>query len=154
MPSLADTQSKIGELEAVTTKLDSAESELRQAYRFLKACIEDAPCGIIVCNRFGEFLVWNDYASTLLDKGPLNVKPEEWPETYHLCEPDDRSKAIDEAPLATALKGNSVSNRILWVANGTGRLIKCNAKPVHCRRGDLIGAVVFFSMIDEETDEP
>jgi len=145
MPASAKADSSyLDQIEGLTKQLDAAEQQSRATGQLVRTIIDKAPLGIIVCDCQGRFIVWNERAHALINKGPRDVRPDEWPETYQLYNPLNHAQLVDEVPLAKALRTGEVVHAYLWVGNGSQRYIECTAEPVYCPQDELIGAVIYL----------
>ncbi len=110
--------------------------------------IENLAEGVVVANREGRFLVFNRVAQEILGMGSIDAPLSEWTRTFGCYTPDGtRLIALEELPLARALKGEDVSDFEMFIRNPNiqeGVLIRTCGRPLRDERGEIRGGVVWF----------
>jgi PAS domain-containing protein len=88
---------------AAGTELDPSSAA------FLQDILDSLADGVIVADREGRFVQFNEAAKRFLGLGPIDVDPPLWSATYG-CFRDDRVTPFpsDELPLARSLRGETV----------------------------------------------
>lgn len=109
--------------------------------------------GVIVADSDGNFLYFNPTAEKILGLGSQNVDPEEWSAVYGTFYPDKVSKyPSEQLPLARAIKGESVSNELIFIKNPgrpEGVFIEVSANPLKNTEGAIIGGTVIVRDVTE-----
>jgi len=117
----------------------------------LESVIRSVDEGIVVADRTGKFLVFNDAAEKILGLGPIDTEPEEWSQTYGVFYPDSSTVfPASELPLVRAMRGDKVENVELFIRNSkipNGLLVSVSANPLRDDKGQLTGGVVVFRNI-------
>lgn len=110
--------------------------------------IENLAEGVVVADREGHFLVFNRVAQEILGMGSIDAPLSEWTRTFGCYTPDGtRLIALEELPLARALKGEDVSDFEMFIRNQNiqeGVLIRTCGRPLRDERGEIRGGVVWF----------
>jgi len=101
--------------------------------------------GLAACDASGEMTFLSPALQELLGQ-PFRPHAEaEQVERYHLSEGDGSTRLrAEEVPLARARLGETVTDAVICSRSNTGNLLYllCNALPVRCPEGSLLGAVV------------
>lgn len=102
--------------------------------------------GVVVADRKGHFVLWNQAAARLLGCGPEEVQPQDWSEHFGLY----RSEQLDlvptqELPLVRAMRGEESSHVELFIRNAgipQGRWVSVTSRPLRAGGDpDLAGGV-------------
>ncbi|MFT5387479.1 MAG: PAS domain-containing protein, partial [Candidatus Omnitrophota bacterium] len=140
-----------GELSAKTKSLD-AQNTLFQAV--LKSVNE----GVIVCDKEGNFIVYNEYAKERLglDKDAGGV-PEDWPKNFGLYHSDTKEfYKAEDLPMVQALNGRYIVDELIYIKNENhkeGVYITINASPLKDKQGDIIGGTSVLRDITKMIEE-
>jgi PAS domain S-box-containing protein len=102
--------------------------------------------GVVVADREGRFVLWNQAAARLLGSGPEAVEPQDWSRHFGLY----RSEQLDlippaELPLVRAMRGEESSHVELFVfhpGGSQGRWVSVTSRPLRAgSNGALAGGV-------------
>ncbi len=135
------------------------EETLREQTHFLQSVLNSMADGVVMADASGTFRVWNPAAERILGSGPVNMKIGQWSEHYALFLPDKVTPyPADEVPLAKAIRGESVTNALLFLRRPTptdGVWLDVSARPLLDENGQVRGGVVVFRDITvaKRTDE-
>lgn len=121
---------------------------LHQDLELLQAILNGLNEGVIVANREGRFLYFNPAAQQILGIGMQKVASEQWSVVYGVYYPDRKTiYPADQLPLARAIKGETVSNQLLYIRNQErpgGVFIEVSASPMRDEGGSLGGGIVII----------
>ncbi|HEX2979396.1 MAG TPA: response regulator [Anaerolineaceae bacterium] len=139
------------ERKRVEEELHSSNEALDQERLRLKTLIENAPSGILLTDREGNFIITNPTIEGLFSSGltPNAFSPDEG---YTLQYPDGRPIEIEDQPLAQALKkGLRLQNfeMLIHQAIGPDTHLLCNTSPIYDAHGVITGSVAVLSDITE-----
>jgi sigma-B regulation protein RsbU (phosphoserine phosphatase) len=104
--------------------------------------------GVIIADRDGRFVFWNEAARRIIGTGPRPGAPDEWSSLYGCFLPDGVTPYPSaQLPLARAIRGEHVREAEMLIRNADvpeGAWISVNGGPL--REGDVevIGGVVVF----------
>jgi PAS domain S-box-containing protein len=135
------------------------ERELREKTRLLQSVLHSMADGVVMADETGTFQVWNPAADRIVRAGPTNVGIGRWSEHYGLFLLDRVTPyPSDDLPLARAIRGESVTNALLFLrspAHPDGAWLSVNARPLRDETGRLKGGVAVFRDITaaKRTDE-
>ena len=88
--------------------------------RDIESILECIPQGIVVANREGRIVLFNDAARRILGAGPVDVPLEAWSATYGLFLPDQVTPyPHDQLPLVRAIRGEPVIDAEIFVRHST-----------------------------------
>ncbi len=136
----------------VVGKRSRDQLEQRHA-RLMNIILESLSDGIIVADTTGQILTANLAATAIAGRGPTNIKPSEWSETYGLFVPGTENLfPPDELPLARAIRGEKTDSVKLLVRNRhvpEGTYVSVSGAPMRDSRGSVRGGVVVFRDITE-----
>lgn len=113
----------------------------------LQSTLDSAPSGILFVDAVDEHVMANPRAMELLGK---SIIPEAGLGQYlgFLCYPDGRPVPLDEMPMRTALRGETVRNVEGLICRGFRRIpVLISAAPVRTMENRILGAVVLFEDI-------
>jgi len=109
--------------------------------------------GVIVADKDGKFLYFNEIAREILGIGNRDVSKEEWPSAYGCYYPDKISPyPSEQLPLARAIRKEHVKNEVLYIQNPErpdGVFINVSATPLKDNNGNVNGGTVIFQDITE-----
>jgi sigma-B regulation protein RsbU (phosphoserine phosphatase) len=116
--------------------------------RLMRAVISNVTEGIIVADRDGHLLLFNDGARRVLGLDLVPIDPSQW-SAAHGCyrSEDGEIYPPSDLPLARALRGESTSEEEIFIRNENvpaGVWISLNGAPLRGRAGETIGGVVTF----------
>ena len=127
--------------------LDQPDYEWYMRERVLAEVVNQAPYGMIACDRAGNFIIWNERATELIGRGSPNFNIENWSKICKVKWASDRQTVFTAAdcPLARALRGEFLPSTYVWVGDKEhGRLLRCSAKPVSDLTSAIGAVMVFF----------
>jgi sigma-B regulation protein RsbU (phosphoserine phosphatase) len=127
---------------------DKSQESLAAEVKFLKSALHSLTEGVVVADRKGRFLYFNEVAQNILGMGALNVPPEQWPQRYG-CYREDTVTLFpaSELPLTRALAGKEVPETDIFVRNAQrakGVWIRARAYPLRNEAGQAEGGIVLF----------
>ncbi|TNF75812.1 MAG: PAS domain S-box protein [Acidobacteria bacterium] len=137
-----------------STVIDTWQAEpLSGQAKVLESVIECLPDGVIVADRSGRFLIFNNAAEQIFGTRPRDVPSTDWAQTYGYFLPDGVTLyPNDQLPLVRALRGEEVSDAEIFVRNGQvpeGRWINASALPWRDETGAARGALLVFRDVSD-----
>jgi sigma-B regulation protein RsbU (phosphoserine phosphatase) len=137
-----------------STVIDTWQAEpLSDQAKVLESVIECLPDGVIVADRSGRFLIFNNAAEQILGTRPRDGPPTDWARTYGYFLPDGVTLyPNDQLPLARALRGEEVSDAEIFVRNEQvpdGRWISASALPWRDETDVTRGALLVFRDVSD-----
>ncbi|MFD0481941.1 diguanylate cyclase domain-containing protein [Kineococcus sp. GCM10028916] len=141
-----ERSSLVGRLSAATAEAVEARAEAERHGRFTDAVLAGVGSGIVVSDRDGRLLLFNDTARAWhgLD-ADAGLDPAEHAGNYHLYGPDGSTPLADaDIPLLRTLAEGTVSNAEIVIARPDGPPVPvvCNGRTVTGVDGEVLGAVV------------
>lgn len=130
------------ELEAEYRDYSGALSRERET---LSTVIETMAEGVVVAEPDGRFVIFNSAARRIVDRDPVDVPPEEWPETYRAFHSDMTTLLdADELILRQAIRGVEPEPLDAYFRHddGGGVHVRGIAKPVRDEDGALLGGAL------------
>jgi PAS domain S-box-containing protein len=119
----------------------------------LEAALGQVAEGVIVADRNGTFVFWNEAARRIVGTGPLAGPPSEWSATFGCFLPDQVTPyPPDELPLVRAIRGEHVREAEMFIRNPNnpqGSWISINSAPLRDETGQPSGGVVVFRDVTE-----
>ncbi|MDI1445904.1 STAS domain-containing protein [Polyangium sp. 6x1] len=119
----------------------------------LRAALRSLAVGVVLCDREGKLVHFNDAAMMMLGKGASDAGPWDWFERYGLFLPDGVTPfPTGELPLARALRGEVTDGVEMFGRNDArpeGVAMEVSGRPIRDEKGELVGAVVVFCDISE-----
>ena len=114
----------------------------------LEAALREVAEGVVVVDRKGRFVFWNEAAQRIVGVGPLSAPPDEWSSAYGCFLPDKVTPyPPDELPLARAMRGEHVHEAEMFIrnpGNPGGAWISVNSAPLRDEKGRPAGGVIVF----------
>lgn len=138
----------------VITERKRAEEGLKSERAFLSAVLDNVLEAIIVCDRDGKIIRFNETARRLHGLPEKPIAPEQWAQYYDLYRIDGVTPLpVHEIPLFRALQGERFFNAEIVVAPKQSRahFLACNGQPLTDETGRIEGAVVAMFDITERT---
>jgi len=136
--------------------LQEALSELSRFHRFLDSVLQNMGSGVIVADKHGNFLLFNEAAQHILGYKQIDEKID-WTNAGGVFEEDTVTPLKQERiPLARAIKGESVNNFIIFCKNDNipnGVWISVNGRPILNDNGEIYGGVVVFEDVTLRKEE-
>lgn len=119
----------------------------------LQAILNSLSEGVIVADKDGNFLYFNPVAENILGIGLQKIDQEKWAAVYGTFYPDKTTPyPSDDLPLARAIKGEKVSNELIFIKNPKrpkGIFIEVSASPLRDGTGALSGGTVIVRDISK-----
>ncbi len=114
----------------------------------LETALQQIAEGVIVADRTGRFLFWNEAARKIVGLGPEGGPPTDWPSVYGCFRPDAVTPyPAEELPLVRALRGEAVQEEEVFIrnpGNPQGVRISVNSHPLRDEKGEVTGGVIVF----------
>ena len=114
----------------------------------LEAAMRQVAEGVVIVDRKGRFVFWNEAAQRIVGTGPLSGPPSEWSSAYGCFLPDKVTPyPPDQLPLARAMRGEHVSEAEMFIRNPNnldGAWISINSAPLRDEKGEPAGGVIVF----------
>jgi len=153
-----DAECSVGYLEAISDRKEM-ETALQQSKRLLETVIADVPLAIMACDADGQVFMSNPTAVDLFGivaAGETNADvPASHAFAVDVFLPDGATRVpVDDRPLARALRGQTVSNAELIVAQPgvNPRTTLVSARQLQAHDGSCLGAVVVAQDITERKE--
>ena len=128
-------------------------SESKLSVELYAKVIDSMPCGFIVANNKGEFIVWNEAAYKLFSKELITSVQDNWVEDWGIYHTDKITKFLtEEIPMSRALRGETVTNvkMYIYVEGREGMYLKVSAYPVYKSNSEIEAAIVMLEDITTE----
>jgi PAS domain S-box-containing protein len=104
--------------------------------------------GVVIVDRHGRFLFFNEAAGRIMGVGPVECPPDEWSTVYGCYLPDGVTLYPPERlPLTRAMRGERVLDEEIFIRNPEnpeGSWINVNSSPLLDEKGAVSGGVVVF----------
>jgi PAS domain S-box-containing protein len=130
------------------TEKKSADQEIKRQKDLLQLILGSMGDGVAVADAAGKFVLFNSSAEHVLGLGATDGDPQQWPETYGLFYPDQKTPfPANEVPLTRAVRGESVDSVEIFVRHAKrpeGVPICVTGRPLRDPNGTLRGGVVVF----------
>jgi len=125
----------------------------RKHARLMNNILESLSDGIVVADANGKILIANHAAIAIAGKGPGDVPPAAWSETFGLFVPGtDQPFPPDQLPLTRAIRGETSVGVEVFVRNPQvpdGTWVSVSGAPLLGESGAVRGGVVVFRDISE-----
>lgn len=132
---------------------EETEQALFHQTRVLRAILDSIADGVVVADQAGKLLLFNPAAERILQAGPVDAPPEEWPRVYGLYLPDRRTHyPPDQLALVRAIQGKRAHETLVYLNREGGPRdvwISVSACPVTDETGQMRGGVAVFRDITE-----
>lgn len=145
--------------ELLTRSIDYAiqrkknEVELRDQAELLQSILRSTGDGVIVADKEGNYILFNDAAVAILGFGPSSEPVDKRADKYGLYLPDMKTPYPPEnLPLLRAINGAEVTDEQIFLRNlrrPNGVWISVNASPLKDSGGQIIGGVLTIRDITE-----
>lgn len=123
----------------------------------LRLIIYNLAEGVVVANRQGKFVLFNDKAREILGTGALDSPLEEWSEAYGCYLPDKTTPfPASELPLARALRGEHAPECEIFIRNRhrpEGAWIRVKGSPIRDAAGELQGGAIVFRDVTRRKED-
>ena len=134
----------------------ASRASVRARTQALEPVLQTISDGIVVVDRKGVFLVFNEAAERILGVGSLDAPPGTWSTAYGLFLPDRVTPyPLEQLPLVRASGGEAVRDAEIYVRGPhrpDGAVISVTAMPWRDPSGELLGAVAVFRDITAHRD--
>ena len=116
--------------------------------RVLEVAMQQVAEGVVIADRKGTFVFWNEAARRIIGTGPLAGPPSEWSATFGCFLPDKVTPyPSDQLPLVRAIRGEPVREAEMFIRNPNnpeGSWISVNSVPLRGANGEPSGGVIVF----------
>lgn len=142
-PNIKALESDAGDIGLQTRKVADLMA-------LMSVTLEHCPCGVVISDNDGEFLLANKKAEELFGQKIATIPKEQWPEFFTARSPDDRSTTLpfEDLPLCKSLNGEHVDSQRIWV-DRTSKMVQVQSAPVYVS-GRMVGA---FTVLYEEKQD-
>ncbi|MFO7728580.1 MAG: PAS domain S-box protein [Desulfonatronovibrio sp.] len=133
------------------TERKLTEQKLANERSFLSTVLDNIQEAIVVCDKEGRLVRFNEAARRLHGVSEKSIPPEQWATYYDLFQPDGITPLeAQEIPLYRALQGEYLKNVEIVVApkHEGQRFFSCSGQPL-IEAGEINGAVVMMADITE-----
>jgi len=126
-------------------ELAQSERELQEKTRILESILDSMSDGVAVADASGRLRLFNRAAARLLETGPVDAPPGDWPERFGFREADGVTPfPAERLPLVRAIRGEQVDDQELFVAREGGPAalwLSINSRPMRNAEGRITGGV-------------
>ena len=135
-------------------RLTGANNQLKAQSQLLQSIFDGISDGVFVSDETGRIIMANASARQMANILNFVVDREEWAEEYNFFYPDRVTPfPIDELPIITAIRGESVDNVELFVNNDEvpeGIYLNVSGRPLQDNDGNFTGGVVVFRDVTDK----
>ena len=143
----------VTQLKLVKRELETTVNELQQQNALMDAIFNSISDGIVVSDKDGKYVMFNETAKTMGGQDPEFVHSTQASETFGLFQPDGEIPfPADEMPIVRALQGEHPNNVQMFVRNlqvPHGVDISVSARPIYGEKGLVNGAVSIIRDVSE-----
>jgi PAS domain S-box-containing protein len=128
------------------------QRELQKKEIFLNTILDTIDIGILVCDKNGEFTLFNRATREIHGMESKPIPPDQWSQHYQLLREDGKTLLeLEEIPLYKAWNGEVVENQTICIRNAKGEILYINSfgSPIRDEDGNVQGAVVALKNITE-----
>jgi two-component system cell cycle sensor histidine kinase/response regulator CckA len=154
-----DAAGEIEELHTVSRDVTArvlAEQGRREAEGMLGTVLEQAPIGVMVCDREGRVILANPAAQRMAGAPPDPGRPvADQVDRYQARRVDGQPIRSEETPMGRALRGETVENEEnLFRPPGSSQdvCVRVSAAPLRDEQGEVTAAVMVFSDVTAERE--
>jgi PAS domain S-box-containing protein len=130
------------------TARKEAEEKLQDQTLLFQSILDQLADAVVVADRAGRLIVFNQAARTLHGLGPTEAVPGDWANRLELCLPDQTDPGQSyELPLARAMRGESFDTTDIRARNratGQSAWVWINERPLLAQDGGPRGGIVIF----------
>jgi len=129
-----------------------AEASLHREQDFLRAVLEHAADGIVVCDGEGVLQLFNRATREFHGLPEAPLPPDQWADYYDLYLPDGRTRmTTEQVPLFRALRDGAVRDAEMVIApkGGVPRHLSASGRAIFDAAGQKVGAVVVMHDLTE-----
>lgn len=142
--------------DEMTADLQKERNRLMEATAKDEAILGSISDGLVVADKKGNFLFFNEAARKILGVGETKKESSEWSGVYNTFYPDGKTVyPSDQLPLVRAMRGESVDKELLFIRNPSvpnGVFISITARPVKTANNKQLGGVVVFRDMTHEQE--
>ncbi len=114
----------------------------------LRHVIDSLAEGVIVADRNGKFIFFNQAAEQILGIGAVDVPPHQWTQVYGCYYADQQTPyPAEKLPLTRAIKGETIRNETIFIKNASrpkGVFINLSASPLKNAAQKIIGGTLIL----------
>ncbi|MCU0725339.1 MAG: SpoIIE family protein phosphatase, partial [Planctomycetes bacterium] len=129
------------------------DRSFRKESRVAQLVLDGLQEGVVVADRAGKFLVYNEAASRMVGRGARSVPLSDWSSTYGCFLPDGETPfPAEDLPLARAIRGEKTTEQVLFVRSSDlpeGAWLMIDGQPVVDARGNVVGGVILMRDVTE-----
>ena len=137
------------------TKLKQAEAELEQTMihrqhqaQLMETVFGSIADGVVAADAQGKFTMFNASAEQIVGVGKLDLKTEQWADTYGVFYPDEKTRVPTERlPLVRAIRGEPTDDVELFIRNDKrpdGVFVSVSGRPLDTDGAAAGGGVIVF----------
>ena len=134
-------------------QLETTVDKLGTQNALMEAIFNGISDGIVVANKVGKYVMFNDRAKEMAGYDPKDVYTTQASETFGLYELDGQTLfPADQLPIARTLRGEQSANVEMVIRNAqflSGINVNISASPIYDENGDVNGAVALIRDISE-----
>lgn len=149
-------EKKANELEEVNKKQQEVTKDLEEKNALTELILNTMAEAVVVVNTNGEFILFNEAAKNITGKGDTNIDPSQWSEHYGSYYVDKETLIpMDDLPIIHALQGREVHNFESYIKNNnldSGVFVKYNSRPLRDKKGNIIGALLVTTNINDQKE--
>ncbi|MGJ7915294.1 PAS domain-containing protein [Massilia sp. LXY-6] len=126
--------------------------QLEEKQELLDAVLDSIDVGVVTCDAVGNLSLFNRAARTIVGRELKTIVPAEWSAYYAMYHVDGRTPlAMDEVPLVRALKGETIRDEAMVIAQDGSAVhtLLVSGRPLRGASGRPLGAVVAMKDITE-----
>lgn len=118
-----------------------------------RAVLNSLAEGVLITDKDGKFLFFNQVAERILGIGSKNVSPAEWTSVYGCYYPDKITPyPPDQLPLTQAMRGKAITSELMFIKNQErpkGVYISVSASPLRGADGLIYGGTAILRDVTE-----
>lgn len=149
------------ELEKSSTKLEDmhqrlavSEADLLRHIKILESVLSSSNEGVIVADRDGRFVIFNQAAKEMIGVGPVSEHHSQWSKAYGVYMNDGKTPfPPDELPLVRAIRGESTDGVEMFVRNSSnneGVWLSISGRPLLDAAGKIMGGVIVARNVSQD----
>lgn len=126
---------------------------LREREKTQRTILNSLADGVLIADRGGKFLFFNQVAEKILGIGSKDVSPKEWMSAYGCYCPDKTTPyPPEQLPLAQAIQGKASTDKLIFIKNPQrpeGVYIRVSASPLRGTDGSVYGGTAILRDVTE-----
>ncbi|UCH84243.1 MAG: SpoIIE family protein phosphatase, partial [Candidatus Latescibacterota bacterium] len=142
------------ELESINSRLLASEQALLQHTNILESVFNGMDEGVVVADKNGQFVMFNEAAEQILGIGPVATGPSGWVAQYGVFLPDmETPYPTQDLPLVKALEGKKTGEAEMYIKNpkkDRGCWITVSGRPLFDDEDAVMGGVVVIRDITQQ----